>query len=187
VLRPALEHNTLDGLADLLRDSLTGLYIREGFMTLGERTMEAAKIRESTLVLVCMRVENVEALRAGYGPSAVERSLREVATLLTGCFRGTDIVARLGESQFAALAVDAVEPSAPVLCQRLEKRIAMLNRNTGPRGPLELRMSARFWSAKETISFSQLLDIVEEGCGLRLFGLPRGWHQARRVNTAEKR
>src|SRR5258707_6104259 len=53
----------------------------------------------------------------------------------------TDIVARLEESQFAALAVDAIEPSAPVLCQRVEKRIAVLNRDMGPWGPLELRIS----------------------------------------------
>ncbi len=161
VLRAALEHNTLEGLADLLRDSLTGLYIRDGFLTLGERAMETAKSRESTLVLLCVRLENLAELRAGYGPGAAESSLREVATLLAGSFRRTDIMARLGESQFAALAVDAAEPSAAVLRQRLEKRIAMLNRDVGPRGPLELRLSARFWSAKEAISFSEFLDSVE--------------------------
>jgi PleD family two-component response regulator len=134
VLRAALERNTLDGLADLLRDPLTGLYTREGFLTLGERAMETAKSRESTLVLLCMRIENLAKLRAEYGASAVEVSLREVATLLAGSFRRTDIVARLGETQFAALAIDAAEPSAPVLCQRLEKRIAMLNRDIGPWG-----------------------------------------------------
>jgi diguanylate cyclase (GGDEF)-like protein len=187
VLRPALEHNTLDGLADLLRDSLTGLYIREGFLTLGERAMETAKIRESTLVLLCMRIENLEPLRAGYGPSAAESSLREVATLLTSCFRGTDIVARLGESQFAALAVDAVEPSAPVLCQRLEKRIAMLNRKIGPGGPLELRMSARFWSAKEAIAFSELLDRVEAELRSSPTRFAKGMASGKMANRAEKR
>src|SRR6266849_2889315 len=136
VLRAALERNTLEGLADLLRDSLTGLYIREGFLTLGERAMETAKRSESTLVLLCMSIENLAALRVGYGSNAVEKSLRGVATLLAGSFRRTDIMARLGESQFAALAVDAVEPSAPVLRQRLEKRIAVLNRDMGPCGPL---------------------------------------------------
>ena len=70
-------------------------------------------------------------------------------------------MARLGESQFAALAVDAVEPSAPVLRQRLEKRIAVLNRDMGSWGPLELRMSARFWSPKEATVFSDFLDGVE--------------------------
>jgi diguanylate cyclase (GGDEF)-like protein len=186
-LRPALERNTLDGLADLLRDSLTGLYIRDGFLTLGERAMETAKSRESTLVLLCMRIENLEALRSGFGPSAVESSLREVAKLIGGCFRGTDIVARLGDSQFAALAVDALEPSAPVLCQRLEKRIAMLNRDIGSWGPLELRMSARFWSARETISFSQLLDIVEEGLRSSPAPLAGELASSKTANAAEKR
>jgi len=161
VLRAALERNTLEGLADLLRDPLTGLYIREGFLTLGERAMETAKRSESTLVLLCMSIENLAALRVGYGSNAVEKSLRGVATLLAGSFRRTDIMARLGESQFAALAVDAVEPSAPVLRQRLEKRIAVLNRDMGPWGPLELRMSARFWSPKDAATFSEFLNSVE--------------------------
>jgi diguanylate cyclase (GGDEF)-like protein len=161
VLRAALEHNTLEGLADLLRDSLTGLYGRDGFLTLGERAMETARNRASTLVLLCLRIENLAAVRAGYGPGAVEKSLREVAKLLAGTFRRTDILARLGESQFAALAVDAVEPSAQVLRQRLEKRVVMLNRDMGPWGPLELRMSARFWSPKETMAFSEFLNSVE--------------------------
>ncbi len=161
VLRAALERNTLEGLADLLRDPLTGLYIREGFLTLGERAMETAKRSESTLVLLCMSIENLAALRVGYGSNAVEKSLRGVATLLAGSFRRTDIMARLGESQFAALAVDALEPSAPVLRQRLEKRIAVLNRDMGPWGPLELRMSARFWSPKDAATFSEFLNSVE--------------------------
>jgi diguanylate cyclase (GGDEF)-like protein len=186
-LRPALERNTLDGLAGLLRDSLTGFYIRDGFLTLGERAMETAKSRESTLVLLCIRIENLEALREGFGPSAVESSLREVAKLIGGCFRGTDIVARLGDSQFAALAVDALEPSAPVFCQRLEKRIAMLNRDIGPWGPLKLRVSARFWSAKEAISFSQLLDIVEEGLRSSPAPLAGELASSRTANAAEKR
>jgi diguanylate cyclase (GGDEF)-like protein len=186
-LRPALERNTLDGLADLPRDSLTGLYIRHGFLALGERAMETAKSRENTLVLLCVRIENLEALRAGFGPSAVETSLREVAKLMGGCFRRTDIVARLGDSQFAALAVDALEPSAPVLCQRLEKRIAMLNRDIGSWGPLELRMSARFWAAKQGISFSQLLDIVEETLRSSQAPLAEEMASVKTVHGAKKR
>ena len=186
VLREALAHNTLEGLADLLRDPLTGLYIRDGFLTLGKRAMETAKRRKSTLVLLCMRIDNLAAL-LGHGLIAVESSLREVGALLAGGFRGTDIIARLGESQFAALAVDAAEPSAPVLCQRMEKRIAVLNRERGPRGPLELRICARCWSPKETITFSEFLDNVE--AGLRLPAIPFAQETASRkkIDAAEKR
>ena len=97
----------IDTRTDLLRDSFTGLYIRDGFLTLGKRAIETAKRRKSTLVLLRMRIDNLAALRAGHGPIAVESSLREVAALPAGGFRATDIIARLGESQFAALAVDA--------------------------------------------------------------------------------
>lgn len=42
VVRVALERNTLEGLADLLRDPVTGLYTRDGFLTLGEHAMDTA-------------------------------------------------------------------------------------------------------------------------------------------------
>jgi hypothetical protein len=43
VLRTALESNTLEGLADLLRDAVTGLHKRDGFLTLGTRMLESAR------------------------------------------------------------------------------------------------------------------------------------------------
>jgi diguanylate cyclase (GGDEF)-like protein len=162
-LHTALERNTLGGLADLLRDPLTGLYIRDGFLTLGMRAMETAKAKRSTLVLLCARISNLAEIRAEFGESAVESSLREAGKLLQGSFRRTDIVARIGDSQFAALAVDAIEPSGPVLRQRLEKRLAALNKDAGPWGPLELQMNAGFWFPEKDIWFPAFVDEVEEG------------------------
>lgn len=162
-LRVALERNTLEGLADLLRNPVTGLYSRDGFLTLGEHAMDAARQKNSTLVLLCLRIENLSSIRTEFGLPSAESSLREVGRLLAGSFRRTDIVAQLGESQFAALAIDAVEPSGPVLCQRLERRIAALNQGIGPWGPLEIRLTAGFWSPGQAISFGKLLDGVEAG------------------------
>jgi diguanylate cyclase (GGDEF)-like protein len=163
VVRAALEQNTVEGLADLLRDPATGLYIRESLLTLGMRAMENAKRRDSTLVLLCLQIQNLSSIRAELGSRAVESLLREIGALLSGSLRRTDIVARLGESQFAALAIDAVEPSGPVLCQRLQRRLAMVNRDTLPRASLELRMNAQFWSPRDANSFSEWLGSVEAG------------------------
>lgn len=163
VLRSALQRNTLKGLADLLRDPITGLYIRDGFLTLGSHIMETAKDRAGTLVLLCARFENLEHIKKKFGENAAQSSLREVATLLTRSFRRTDLMARIGESQFAALAVDAIEPSAPVLLQRLKKRLEALNCGNSRWGPLELRMAARFWAGKGARTFAEFLDEVEAG------------------------
>jgi hypothetical protein len=72
-------------------------------------------------------------------------------------------MARIGESQFAALALDAIEPSAPVLLQRLRKRLEAFNSGTSRFGPLELRMVARFWAGKGARTFAEFLDEVEAG------------------------
>jgi len=163
VLKAALNQNTLGGLADLLRDPLTGLYIRDGFLTVGTRALDTARRNLSTLILVCMQIANLDTVRAQFGSSTAENSLREVAELLTGSFRRSDITARIGESQFAALAIDAAAPSSPVLRQRLENRVAALNSARGPWGPLEIRISAGFWSPKDARSLSEFLDAVEKG------------------------
>jgi diguanylate cyclase (GGDEF)-like protein len=163
VLRVALEQNTQEGLMDLLRDPLTGLYIREGFLSLGAHATETANRMRSTLILLCVRIGNLEAMREEFGKQVVESGLRSAASVLKSCFRPTDVVARTGESQFAALAVDAIEPSGPVLRQRVEKRFAALHRDRATEGPLELRISMGFWSTEETKRFSEFLDSVEAG------------------------
>jgi hypothetical protein len=68
---------------------------------------------------------------------------------------------RLGDAQFAALAVDAAEPSATVLRQRVESRLAMHNQSRQPRGPLAMRVSVGYWGANDTRSFPEFLDAVE--------------------------
>jgi two-component system, cell cycle response regulator len=161
VLRLALQRNTLEGLADLLRDKLTGLYTREGFTTLGSHSMDAASRAGGTLVLLCGMIDNFAGLYEEFGSGGSERAVRETAELLRSCFRRSDILAWLGESQFAALAVDAAEPSAPVLRQRVESRLAIYNQICQPWGPLLLRLSVGFWGGTDSRSFAEFLDAVE--------------------------
>jgi diguanylate cyclase (GGDEF)-like protein len=161
VLRTALERNTLGGLTDLLRDPLTGFYNREGLTTLGTRAMEAATRSGGTLVLLCALIENLSSLHKEFGPGASEDVLRETAGLLRVCFRRGDVLGRLGNAQFCALAIDAAEPSAPVLRQRVESRRAILNQTSPPWGPLVLRLSVGYWGANDMRTFAEFLDSVE--------------------------
>jgi diguanylate cyclase (GGDEF)-like protein len=166
VLRGALERNTFEGLADLLRDPVTGLYTRDGLLTLGTRCQEEAQRTGRTLVLLCALFENLYTLREGFGPGAAERALLEIAELLAGTCRRSDLVARLGEAQFALLAVDADAPTAALLRKRLERSLAAQNEARSPWGPLDLRLSTGVWSGKDGKSFAEFLDSVE--AGLRL-------------------
>lgn len=163
VLRAALESNTMDALADLLRDPLSSLYNRDGLSTLGRRVMEAASHSGGTLVLLCLLIENYSALQSDFPASVCDQTVLDIAALLSGCFRGTDYVARLGDAQFAVLAVDAAEPSAPILRQRVEARLAVYNQTGPATGPLALRLSVSFWGPNDLRTFPELLDATESG------------------------
>jgi diguanylate cyclase (GGDEF)-like protein len=170
VLRAALERNTFEGLADLLRDPMTGLYTREGLLTLGARFQEDAQRTGGALVLICALFENLHTLREGFGPGAADHALQDVAQILVHSCRRSDIVARLGQEQFAVLAVDAVAPSAPVMRQRLARHLAVHNKTRSPWGPIDLRTSVGTWSAKNGRNFSDFADAVE--ADLRKVGIP---------------
>lgn len=163
VLRTALERNTLEGLADLLRDAFTGLYNREGIITLGTRAVETAGRTGSTLVLLCARIENLGALHEDFGPAESEHAIRETTAILKGCFRKSDLLGRLGSAEFCALAVDAAEPSAPILLQRVQSRLVVVNRDRQAWGALELCLRVGYWGANDTRTFSEFLDAVESG------------------------
>lgn len=161
VLRTAVECNTLEGLANVLRDQLTGLYNRDGFVTLGERAMETAMRSGGTLVLLCAQIENYSSLQGELGSKGAEQAVRQTGELIAGCLRRSDYLARLSDAQFAALAVDAAQPSAMVLRQRMESRLAIHNQSRQLWGPVALRLSVGYWSANDTRSFCGFLDAVE--------------------------
>lgn len=60
--------------------------------------------------------------------------------------------------EFAALAVDAAEPSATVLRQRVESRLTRHNQSRQPRGPLAMRVSVGYWGPSDTRSFPEFLE-----------------------------
>lgn len=171
VLRAALERNTMHGLTDLMRDPVTGLYTRDGFSTVGSRRVEEAHHTNGSLVLICALFENLQTLREGFGPGAADHALCDVAALLKGSCRRSDVVARLGEAQFAILGVDAIAPSAEVMRNRLEQRLIVHNRTRSPWGPIELRTSIGSWCATDPRSFAQFVDAVESHLRLSPVGV----------------
>src|SRR5207245_11372989 len=118
--------------------------IRDGLLTVGWHIMGTARDGVGTLVLLCARFDNLERIREKLGEHAAQCSLREIATLLTRSFRRTDLMARIGESQFAALAVDAIDASARELLQRLRKRVEGFNSGVSRFCPLVFRLAVRF-------------------------------------------
>jgi diguanylate cyclase (GGDEF)-like protein len=162
VLRSALERNTLEGLADFLRDPVTSLYTRDGLLTLGSNAIDSMRRKRGSLALFCILVQNLGALREQEGKAAADHALQQIALDLTHCFRRSDIVARIGDAQFAALAVDTAEPGVAVVTQRLARLIAELPFQRDSSRTLRFLVRHGMWTcSEEHIAFAAFLDNVE--------------------------
>ena len=163
IFRGALERNTLEGLADLLRDETTGLYSRDGLMTIGCSTMDRIRRNNGTLALFCIRIQSLNEMRSEMGSGAADAVLQALASTLGDCFRRSDILARIGDAQFAAVAVDSTDAGAGILRQRLERRLTQLLQTQHASGTLRFSVNGGMWNYNEPTTLPELLDAIEAG------------------------
>lgn len=110
-----------------LRDPLTGLYNRRGFMSVAEQLLGNAQRLGKRVTLVFVDVDRFKEINDQFGHEAGDRALFELASLLETTFRESDLIARLGGDEFAVAAME-VSPAEPgVLEARLEEAIARFN------------------------------------------------------------
>lgn len=95
------------------RDDLSGLRNRRYFeATLEELIARATPLRQP-LTVVLFDIDNFKTYNDRYGHHTGDALIREVATLLTRCSRGSDVVARYGGDEFAIILWDAEKPRVP--------------------------------------------------------------------------
>jgi two-component system cell cycle response regulator len=124
VLHYAIEryrlHATLDQLS--LTDPLTGLYNARGFRTLAEHHLKLAH-RTRGLVIAVADVHALDQLNDAHGREAGDRALVAASQVLRETFRASDVVARIGNDDFAALMLDAADETKEVVVPRLNRRL----------------------------------------------------------------
>lgn len=122
-----------------LVDDLTGLNNRRGFLTLGrQELLLAARLGTSACVLVA-DLDGLKGINDRYGHHAGDRALKEVAAVLRGNCRESDLLGRLGGDEFALLAVGISEDKVASLVERVER--AFRDLNTGSSRPFQVDAS----------------------------------------------
>jgi diguanylate cyclase (GGDEF)-like protein len=90
-----------------LTDELTGLYNRRGFMVLAERQCKLGRRSDRGMLLFVMDVDGLKKINDSFGHFEGDCALKRTAGILEETFRDSDVIARLGEDEFAVLAIEA--------------------------------------------------------------------------------
>src|SRR4029453_4109682 len=103
-------------------DTLTGLPKRRAFHELYKRVSAGARRRKSSVLLIAVDIVHLKGINDRYGYNVGDEVLRTVADILVGSSRDTDLIARYGSDEFAALLVEAAaEHAGKVVCRIQEE------------------------------------------------------------------
>jgi len=110
-----------------LRDELTGLYNRRGFLTLAAQHVKFARRTKRGCWLIVVDLDDFKQINDSFGHPEGDRALIKTAELLTRSFRESDIIARLGGDEFTVLAVHADDDSVSTITKRLAETLSQCN------------------------------------------------------------
>jgi diguanylate cyclase (GGDEF)-like protein len=151
-MRFAIErHNVRLELESLsLKDDLTGLHNRRGFLILGEQMIKAARRQRARFLLLVLDLDGLKQINDTFGHAEGNRALVEAADVLRACFRQSDIIARLGGDEFAAMTPNPTEASEVAVRARLEAALAAVNAKPDRAYPLSLSVGIQACVPDET-------------------------------------
>ena len=112
----------LDELAH--KDSLISLPNRRGFMRALERFIDRARRYDEASAMLFVDLDGLKMINDTFGHRAGDEALIQVAGLLVGGVRGSDVVARIGGDEFGILLAHSDEASALETAARLVDQIA---------------------------------------------------------------
>lgn len=111
-----------------LRDELTGLYNRRGFLTLAEQQLKVASRMRKGMLLIFADLDGMKEINDTLGHHEGDRALIDMGQILKKTFREADIVARLGGDEFVILSLETPEAGADILTSRMKEHLDYHNK-----------------------------------------------------------
>lgn len=145
-----------------MKDELTNIYNRRGFLAFGLEHLKLAKRTGRTHALIYIDVDNLKSINDEHGHEMGDRVIVETAEILRKTFRTSDICARIGGDEFAVIAIESPESSELLLRGRLQKTIDEFN--ASKQLPFNISLSSGIANSQTTHSTSveELLRKADE-------------------------
>ena len=160
-LRFALERQTvLQRLSH--RDDLTGLHNRRGFMLQAEQLTRVARRQRAPFLVLFMDLDQLKVINDTFGHAEGNRALVEAADVLRRCFRQSDLLARFGGDEFAALAISSGDADDAVMRARLTGALDAVNVKPDRDYPLSFSVGILTCGPAEEAHIEELLERADK-------------------------
>lgn len=135
------------------RDTLSGLLNRETATAYIEDCLKA-RSPDETCALFIIDLDNFKQVNDSFGHQAGDRLIQQAASILSRCFRATDIVGRLGGDEFFALLSGKV--TKKIVREKAQKICEQLQFSIGSPAEVRVTSSVGAYLAFGAVSFETL-------------------------------
>lgn len=151
-----------DRIRDLsLRDALTDIYNRRGFYVHAEQALRMATRARMPFSVLFIDLDNLKTVNDSLGHEAGSIFLREVADLLRGTFRTSEIIGRIGGDEFA-VALEAEPQILETITNRLEAEVKKQNAMPGRPYPFSFSLGSATAQPGQLLSLDGLLASADK-------------------------
>ncbi|MBN1273304.1 MAG: GGDEF domain-containing response regulator [Candidatus Aminicenantes bacterium] len=144
-----------------LKDNLTGLFNRRGFLSMAEQQLRMADRLGGEMVLFFADFDNLKDINDSLGHHHGDLALIEIAEILRTTFRQSDIIGRIGGDEFAILIIKSSKMKAEILVQRLEEKLVYRNAEKGRKYTLSLSIGMSLFDPKKPQKIHELLNLAD--------------------------
>jgi len=139
-----------------LRDDLTGLHNRRGFIALATWHLRRARDTGQHMVMFFADVDGLKSINDRFGHGEGDRAISRAAACIKETFRKFDVTARLSGDEFVALIVEVPGRSAEAICRRLQSKLADCS-GAGSRYKLSVSVGVAHFDPDKPVTLQQLM------------------------------
>lgn len=146
----------------VIRDPMTGLLNRRGFLELAKQHLSLAERTKAEFLVAAIDLDGFKAINDTLGHDAGDQALVEMAALLREVCRESDVVARFGGDEFVLLLPSADETMTAAVRARLQKALDARNADPDVEFSLEASLGFSAWTPTAPKTMPTLLREADE-------------------------
>lgn len=140
-----------------LRDELTGLYNRRGFMTLAVHELKMADRLKRGIYILYADLDGLKVINDTLGHEEGDRVIKEAAAILKETFRNSDIIGRIGGDEFVIIPIGTAGDNLDVITSRLQRNIDRQNEKLNRNYKLSLSVGVAYYDPEHPVTIDELL------------------------------
>lgn len=144
-----------------LRDELTGVYNRKGFLLLAGQGLQLAKRLHMPFSVMFIDLDGLKQINDSFGHDAGSALIAEIGHLLSGTFREADVIGRIGGDEFV-IAGQLDGPSAATAIDRLREAAGRRNAVPGHEHRLDFSAGVATLDEPDEQSLDELLNRADQ-------------------------